>query len=176
MECERPGDGNALALPAGKLAGPPIDRVTGQPDRIEQFTHSGVGVGFGDLPRGQRLGQNLTHRHRRIQRRVRILEDNLDVLADVAPFPPRCVTDLPTIKLYGSGGDRGKAEHRPAERGFARTGLADEADSFIRPDVDRDVMNRSESLVPQPAAGIGDFHASDVEQAHRSLPASEGAA
>src|SRR5699024_12877392 len=61
----------------------------------------------------------------RIERRVRVLEDHLDVISDIH-FLTGCV-QLPAVEQYVSCGDVVQSHDRLSGRGLARTGLAYEA-------------------------------------------------
>src|SRR3954453_23824128 len=82
-ECAR--DADALALPAGELVRVAIDEVGAEPDRVEQPLR-GLAPRFPcpELVDDERLGNDVADRHPRIERRVGILEDDLELPADLA--------------------------------------------------------------------------------------------
>ena len=80
---ERAGDGDALALAAGELVRVAAGRLGRQADRLEQLGHP--------RPRGracrcadQRFGDDVAHPHARVERAHRVLEDQLQPLAQEA--------------------------------------------------------------------------------------------
>ena len=72
------GDGNALSLAAGEFMRQPVGRIQRQPDQVQQFVDALIDlVGRAQLVHANRLAQRLAHRHARVERGERILEDHL---------------------------------------------------------------------------------------------------
>jgi hypothetical protein len=66
-----------------------LDVPRAEPDRPHQLTHALLLLGAAMQPEGlHRLGDDLTDRHARIERRVRILKDHLQ-MAPLFPELPR---------------------------------------------------------------------------------------
>ena len=83
---QRPGDADALRLPAGKFVRIAVDHFGLQPHRLHHLHHALLAlrrVEFGHQ-RLQQIGNDLAHRHARIERGQRILEDDLQVAAALA--------------------------------------------------------------------------------------------
>src|SRR5690606_28815247 len=92
------GDGDALALAAGKFVRIFVHHARIEPDLVEQIGHAVVDLGpaGGEAQRADRLGDDLAHTPARIKARVGVLEDHLDraaalgrgalVLPDVGAF------------------------------------------------------------------------------------------
>ncbi len=90
LDRERPGDGDALALPAGELMGIAVERIDRQPDLLHQrprFRRARGGAA--DPMNGQRLDDDARDRHARIERRERILEHRLDGPPRIGPAARR---------------------------------------------------------------------------------------
>src|SRR3712207_9583232 len=79
------------------------------------------------LFRSQGLGHDVEHRQPRVERRVRVLEDDLDVTAQrthpLAPEPD----DLPALETHRTLGGRLQVEDGPPGGGLPAAGLTDEA-------------------------------------------------
>jgi hypothetical protein len=74
----------------------------------------------------QRLADDLAHGHARIQRRVRILEDDLQLAAHLAHARRvNCVMSWP-LKMILPSGRLEQLDHGAAEGRLAAAGLADE--------------------------------------------------
>ncbi len=76
---QRPRDPDALLLPAGELTRIPAGIGVPQPDGVEQLGDPRAGVGLAESVGVQRLSQQIENRQSWIQRRRRVLEDDLDV-------------------------------------------------------------------------------------------------
>ena len=77
-ECAR--DADSLSLPARELVGKAVSVLGTQADGPKKLLHPPSALGATvELVDPQRLGDDLAHRHPRVQRRVRILEDDLDI-------------------------------------------------------------------------------------------------
>ena len=168
---ERPGERDALALPAGQLprVGPLARRV--DVDELEQPAHLRA-PGRAPHPARDRLGHAVADRHPRVERGVRVLEDHLE-----RPVPGALPQRLP-VEQDRPARDRHQPDRRPRQRRLARAGLADQADDLpvghgeVHP-VDRgqaaaagavahrDVRRTRSSLIgpprrrPRPDSGIG---------------------
>ena len=90
LDGERPGDADALALPAGELVRIPVHVAGVEADELEQILDRPVppalrhGIGVD----AERLADDLADAHPRVQRRVRILEHDLHSATQLAPRPP----------------------------------------------------------------------------------------
>jgi hypothetical protein len=138
-------------MAAGELPREATGGVRGQVHLIEQFTDPHVGGLSGQPGHQKRFGEDVVDGHRRIERGVRILEDDLDLLAERPAFllaqagdQPAAVADLPA-------GDRGEAEQGPAQGRLSRAGLPHETDGLASVDVQGDpVQDTERRLAPAP--------------------------
>ena len=120
-----------------------------EPHHLQQLRHA-----VGDLRLGQdgmhadRLGDDLADGHARIERGVRVLEDDLHLLAHgdhrLAVEPG----DVHVLEADLASGGVVETQHQAAERGFSTTRLAHEAQRLARPDVDRHVVDGAHHLPP----------------------------
>ena len=84
------------------------------------------------LVQPQRLADDLLHRHARVQGGEGILEDDLQLAAELIEPRARGVGDLfPLIKHAPFAGGQ-QAQQQAAKRGFSGTGLADNRQRFTR--------------------------------------------
>ena len=81
VERQRAGDADPLPLAAGELVREAVAVLGAEPDRAQQLRDPLLPVGPVDAVDPQRLGDDLAHGHARVQRRVRVLEDDLDLAA-----------------------------------------------------------------------------------------------
>ena len=85
LECQRAGNNNALALPAGKLLRDGLEEVLpgGQLRSFQAFAHPRPFV-TGELLHAQAFGDGLIDRARRVQRSRRVLQNHLHVAPESA--------------------------------------------------------------------------------------------
>ena len=84
-DAERPREADALALPARELVRVAVAQLGAQPDRVEELDHAPVERGAAGEPvQPQRLADDLAAGHPRVERRVRVLEDDVDLRAGTA--------------------------------------------------------------------------------------------
>src|SRR5215213_9931100 len=82
MKRERAGDSDTLALPAGKLVRVAIHIVRVEADFPEQFGDALASLFLISYSvNNQWFRDDIAHAHARIERRVRVLKDNLHLLA-----------------------------------------------------------------------------------------------
>src|SRR5699024_5474231 len=108
----------------------------------------------------------------RIERRVRILEDHLDVISDIH-FLTGCV-QLPAVEQYVSCGDVVQSHDRLSGRGLARTGLAYEAVRRSFRDIDAHPVDRFDMIFYRIEESSFDrimhFKVLYLKQCHQALP------
>ena len=76
------GDGDALALAAGELVRVPVAGIRGQADSVQQLANA---LSRGWMPLYYKgFGDDVADAHPRIERAHRVLEDELQVLAEEA--------------------------------------------------------------------------------------------
>jgi len=95
-------DGDALALPTRELARQATHGVPRQVHPVEQLLHTLTGRTTEDALDTERLGEDAPHRQGGIERRVRVLEDHLQLLAQRAALPAGSVAHVLTVKGDGA--------------------------------------------------------------------------
>src|SRR5262245_32609157 len=111
-------------------------RVGEEPDKLQQFGDAIGNLDFWqDTMYADRLGDDLTHSHARIERGVGILEDHLHLLAHRdhgVPIEPGQIgaleANLATRRIV-------EAQYQPAERRLAAARLANEAQRLAGADI-----------------------------------------
>ena len=126
-ERQRPRDADALALPPGELVGELVHALGAKPHALEQRGDPLPLLLAGrDLVHGEWLADDASNRHARIQRRVRVLEDDLHLAAQ-RPHPrPVVVRDVLAAQLDGSGGRLDQLQRGLAGRRLSASALAHE--------------------------------------------------
>jgi len=86
IQGQSPGHTDPLALTAGELVRVPVDVVGVEPHQFQQLGYPAALLVLGhdagmDRPR---FADDIAHRHPRVERCIRILEDDLDVAAQLA--------------------------------------------------------------------------------------------
>jgi hypothetical protein len=111
-----------------------------------------------DLMHQQRLAHDGAYRDAGVERRVRVLEDDLH-LAAIRQHPRRRQAgDVVAGELDRARGRLQQPQHRLAEGGFSGTALADQAQGFAVADRERDVVDGKDV-----APGARDDAAADRE-------------
>src|SRR5581483_10463350 len=96
---------DALPLPAGELVRIPVREVGVEADRLEQVADAALAVAARPLAVDEhRLLDDLPDRHARVERRVRILEDDLHLLAQLAQVVPARRRQLVAHEADGAAG------------------------------------------------------------------------
>ncbi len=90
----------------------------------------------------QRVPDRLLDRHGRVQRGVRILEDDLHLAPDAAQLALGHARDLAAVEEHALRRSPDEAEQRPPERRLAAAGLADEPEHLALVEVERHVVDR----------------------------------
>src|SRR5215208_5185253 len=136
------GDANALTLAAGELVRVAVDEVGVEADLLEELARALAPVVEAEV--AQRLLDDAAHGHARVQRRVRVLEDHLDV----APQGPELAVaergDVAAVEDELAVRRLVEPDDRLGERGLAAAGLAHQAEAFAGEDIEGDVVHRLE--------------------------------
>src|SRR5581483_8788632 len=156
LERQRPRDPDPLPLAAAERVGIPVDGVGGEPDELEQLAHPVAR--FLDAPydavHDERLADEVEDLHARVQARVRVLEHELHVPAQVTEVLPVHVRDVVALERDRAGRDGDPSQDRPAGRGLARAGLPDQTEGLAAKDLEGDVVHGVHEQAPlAPEAG-----------------------
>src|SRR5947199_2231158 len=139
----RARDADALALTAGELVRVPTQVVSRQADGVEELDDAL----FPQLPRRgelvdhEGLADDRPDRHSRIQRRVRVLEDDLHLLAERAQRALVQRGDVLALEGDLARGRLDQSQDRAAGGGLAAARLAHEPQRLARHDVERHVVD-----------------------------------
>src|SRR5258708_39663688 len=93
----------------------------------------------------ERLTDDVSDRHARVQRRVRVLEDHLHPAAHLAHLLAAELRVLDAVELHLAGGRLVELEDRAAGRGLTAAGLADEAERLALLDEEVDPVDGARS-------------------------------
>ena len=130
---KRPGDTNALTLPAGKLVRIAVGMFLHQPYPVQQLINPFALIVFGFELRVeiQRLADDIHYRHSRIQGGVGILENHLHFFAVWQQLFFGKPADILPVKNDFAFRGLIKPGDRPSNCGFAAAGFAHQAKGFV---------------------------------------------
>src|SRR6185369_12683551 len=127
------GDGDALALAAGKLMRKTAEDVVWHAGIAQRLPHAiePLPAVAAQIVDDQAFLDDLPHRHARIERGERILENDLHAAAQWPHLLPIALVDAFAVETDDAALVRDEADQRLPESGFARAGLADKAERFV---------------------------------------------
>ena len=130
---EGAGDADALTLAPGELMRVAPEVLGGEAHRLEQLYDAllALATASGELVDDERLADDRSHRHPRVQGGVGVLEDDLHLLADLAERPLVEGGDVPILEPDFARGGLDEAEDGPAGRGLAAARFPDEPLSSV---------------------------------------------
>ncbi len=139
---ERACDADALALAAGKLVRITVGVIRLQPDQTQQFLNAIVyAFAAGEVMYLERLADDVADGHARVERRKRILKDDLHLSAQMAQLRARAIQDVAAVEPHFTARRRQQTQDDAADRRLPRAGLADEAERFARSDCKVDAVD-----------------------------------
>ena len=158
LERDRAGDHGALLLPAGQFRRvPPREpRRRGEPDPFEHVGHGGVAVVRVQAVDAQRVRDAAPDGHGRVERRVRVLEHHLQLLAQRAQLTLAHLPDVPAAVGDHAPRRLDQAQQRPPERRLAGTGLADQSEGFAGLNVEAHASQGAETVEDDFEIGNGE--------------------
>jgi hypothetical protein len=153
--------------------------VRRQPDLLEQPAHARLGfVAAGDAMHQQRLHDRVAHRHARVERGERVLEDELDVAAQRLHVLLGQLEDVAAVELDGAALALDQAQQRAAGGRLAAARFTDQRQRLARMQVEAQLLHRmhaardaAEEAAAQVEARDQVLHAQDgrLVRAHRVL-------
>jgi hypothetical protein len=145
METSRAETGHpdALALAAGELGREAVVVLGVEPDHLHQLLNPLLALlAVGDAVDVERVADDRPDPLARVQRRVRVLEDHLDL----APECPQRATleggDVVAVELDGALGDWQQLGDQPRQGRLAAAGLTHHAERLARVDLQVDAVDR----------------------------------
>ena len=106
-------------------------------------------LGFADLLDNERLADAFKDAFAPVQRRIRILKDDLHLTAQFAQFLLIELSDIRSIQQHFTGSWLMQAEDRAADGGFSAAGFTHEAKRFAFGDAEAHIVHRMQQ------AGLG---------------------
>src|SRR5215475_4323168 len=156
--------GSSQMISDGSTASARAVRMLGQEAHVGQelaHTPGALRAVADDAVHGQRLGDDLAHRHPRIQGAVRILEDHLHPPAD---RPERVLVErrqVATLEENLPAGRPLELQDAPTRRRLAAARLAHEPERLAAPDLEAHAVDGANEAGPapeQPAAHLKMLH------------------
>ena len=135
---------DALALTAGELVRVPVDVLGVEPHQVQQLLNALPAVAFGkDVSVDfERLANDISDCFTRIQRRIRILKDDLDVPSQPAHRGTLLGVDVDPVEGELAGGWFLQPHQHPAKGRFAAAGLPDDAERLALVELEGDPVDR----------------------------------
>ncbi len=141
---QRAGDADALPLAAGQLVRVALGVLGLQPDHVEQGAHARRATrARGEPVHADRLADDAPDRHARVQRRVRVLEDDLRLAPERQQRAGRQRGDVLAVEDDASAGRLDGAQHEAAGRRLAAPALAHQPERLARLDREADAVDRA---------------------------------
>src|SRR6204780_1560655 len=147
LDRERTRDADALALTAGEFVRMAADMIRLPADGLEQI-HAALfelPPGLGQFVNDQGFADDRADAHARIERRIRILKDDLDIAAQDTQLIGRQRSDLLAFEIDLSGSRFDQAKHATPCGRLAAAGLADQPQRFAAGDVKIDAVDRADA-------------------------------
>jgi hypothetical protein len=141
-----PCNADALTLTARQLSGIGVGHARAESHQVQELRAPALGVLTRDgVMNVKRFHQRLLNRHSRIQRRVRVLKDDLgDSRVGVALSLARGHGS--TVQAHLAGGTFVEANDASAECGFSAAGFSDQSNRLTTRDREVDSIDRSDRL------------------------------
>ena len=146
LDRQRTGDRQPLALAAGEFVRIAPGMIGPEAHQLQQFADPGAPRGFGpgQAMQHQRFAQHGAHRHARIERGVRVLEDHLHALA---PGAHRLVAErqqILALEAHLAGGGLEQAQHQTADRRLAAARFAHDGEGLALLEMEVDAVDRAD--------------------------------
>ena len=140
---ERAGDADALALAAGELVHEAVGVLAVQAHHLQAAVDLVLPLllGGAQLVDVDALGDDVGHRHARVERAVRILEDHLHLALELLTVLAGERVDVLALVEHLAIGLVVQADAGAPARGLAAAGLAHHAQGLALVDVERDVVH-----------------------------------
>src|SRR2546422_4230122 len=150
LDGEGPRDPHPLALPTRELMRIPVGVLREQAHVRQDLAHPlGAPATLGDDPmHGQRLGDDLAHRHPRIERAVRVLEDHLHLAADRPQIVVAEKREIASLEHDLAVRRTFELEDAPAGGGLAAPRLADEPERLSPADPEAHAVHGADQAAP----------------------------
>ena len=144
VQAQRPGDPHPLALAAAHLVRVAVRELRGQPAYGEQLGDPAVAPARVrlDAVDAHRLVQDGADLHAGVERAVRVLEDDLDLLPPGGQLLVRQAFEVDALEHDLPRGGAFELEHATAGRGLAAAGFPDQAEGLALPDVEAHPVHR----------------------------------
>jgi hypothetical protein len=141
---ERAGDADALALAAGELVGVAAHVIRVETDCLQQMGDLLLALtpGLGELVDDERLPHDGAHGHPRVQRRIGVLEDDLQIAPEGPERPLVHGRDVLPLEPHLARGRLDQAEDAPSGRRLAAARLSDQPQRLARVDLEGDAVHR----------------------------------
>ena len=144
LHCQGAGYADALALATGELVGITVDETRIQVDLHQQFLGEiqAVLLAHVAMVYQQGFGDDVSHRQPGVQRRIGVLEDDLQFPAVLQHGVPTQGGDIHAIVEDRTGGRLVQLEYRPSRGRFSAPALAHQPEGLTPVDVEVESVDR----------------------------------
>src|SRR5262249_10090455 len=144
LDRERPCDADALALSAAELVRVPSEGVRGQTDELEQRSHPGAPfLARPDAVDREPLPDDARDPHPRVERSVRVLEDDLHRATYGAQLARPELQERAALEPHVARRGLEEAQDQPSQGGFSAAGLSDETERLAGRDREGNAVHRA---------------------------------
>ena len=143
VEGEGAGDADPLAPAAVQFVGVGVGVAPGQAHQVHEVGGPVVGLGPGPVQAvdEHELGDDLQHGLAGVEAGVGILEDDLEILAQLPHLPAAHLHDVPAVVEDLAGGGLDEPDDGTAQGGLAAAGLAHHAHRLLGVDLEVDAVH-----------------------------------
>ena len=156
LQCERPRDRDALSLPSAELLRIPRTSVAGKPDPIEQLQHALARAPSINALGDDRLGEDVGDLKGWIERRIRILEDDLDIAGKSSPLPGSQASDVAAVERDRTAARLRQPKHRAADRRLSGAGLPHKTQGLSSSNLQRYALEDLWHRPPEPPSAVSE--------------------
>src|SRR5262245_15030124 len=151
MQGERAGEADSLALAAAELMRVPLQVSRVEADQAKELRDAvAARPAIAQLVDDERLFHDLSRAHSRVERRIRILKDDLHVAARLAHSARGKLQDVLAAEADLAAGRFDEPQHAPSRRRLAAARFADEPERLTLFDPEAHVVDgRDSSSLPE---------------------------
>ncbi len=161
LDCQCPGDPDALALTSGELGRVPVVVLRVQPHPSQEVLDALLLLALGEVVHLQRRLDDGAHRLAWVERAIGVLEDHLQLAPERPQLPLPDRRQLGALEEDRACRGPGEPDDRAAQRGLPTPGLTDQAERLPGIQVEVDTIDGLDDLASTEQAVVvlhGEVH------------------